>query len=72
MKAYYVLNVLGGSLRQFRKAVNRAAELINDERHWRAVLKLAEALPRQGRMEGRDCWAIFAAALETEPEHHYR
>jgi hypothetical protein len=30
-----------------------------------ALLALAKALPKEGRMEGRECWKIFSNAIET-------
>lgn len=32
---------------------------------WNATLALAKALPKEGRMEGRECWKIFSDAIET-------
>jgi hypothetical protein len=32
---------------------------------WNALLALAKALPKEGRMDGRECWKIFSDAIET-------
>jgi hypothetical protein len=36
-----------------------------DLRQWNALRALARALPAEGRMEGRECWAIYSRALES-------
>jgi hypothetical protein len=37
----------------------------DDSELWDALTALANALPKEGRMEGRECWKIFSDAIET-------
>jgi hypothetical protein len=72
LDAQRVLELFGHSneeqrLQQFRKAANRAVSLMNDERYWRAVTKLADRLPIVGRVEGHQVAAIIRNAVGEPP-----
>jgi hypothetical protein len=47
---------------QITHLAERALTKFSEPTVWKALLALAEALPKQGEVEGRKCWEIFDAA----------
>jgi len=62
-----IARLAGLSDKECREAIGRGTvrlkTLWSHERKWAALLELAKALPRTGRLDGRKCWEIYSQAL---------